>query len=52
MRCAAVAGAYEPLSDRVVTGAEWLAAVAAEMRRLGLDPAEPHRAAATVGVAR
>lgn len=52
VRCAALAGAYERLGDHAVTGAEWLAAVAAELRRLGLDPAAPHRAATNVGVAR
>ena len=50
-RCAALASADARLGGRPVPPQEWLDAVATELRRRGVDPAAPHRAAATVEVA-
>lgn len=52
VRCAALAGAWERLGGHVASSDEWVAAVADELRRLGIDPGSPHRSATNVRVAR
>lgn len=52
VRCAAIATAYTALAGDDVSDEGWLMSVEDEFRSRGIDPAAPHRAAATAGVLR
>ena len=52
VRCAAIATAYAAVEGRNATERSWLETVADEFVRRGIDPAAPHRSAATAEVSR